>query len=132
LDKGVRSIASGVNVMLLIAQIVLGVIIGGLTIALFVTAVYPRRMLPLTQNQQLGYAEHAIPKRKSVSKRTQHKLRRDSTIELVTQLNELIKSKDGSQRTKMHRMISNLIAKATTAFDVLDDKGNTCKRTPRS
>jgi hypothetical protein len=24
-------------------------------------------LLPLTQNQQLGYAEHAIPKRKSVS-----------------------------------------------------------------
>jgi hypothetical protein len=56
-----------------------------------------------------------------------NKLRRDSTIELVTQLNELIKSKDGSQRTKMHRMISNLIAKATTAFDVLDDKGNIVK-----
>jgi hypothetical protein len=37
LDKGIRSIASGVNVMLLIAQIALGVIIGGLTIALFVT-----------------------------------------------------------------------------------------------
>jgi hypothetical protein len=37
LDKGIRSIASGVNVMLLIAQIALGVIIGGLTIALLVT-----------------------------------------------------------------------------------------------
>jgi hypothetical protein len=37
LDKGIRSVASGVNVMLLIAQIALGVIIGGLTIALFVT-----------------------------------------------------------------------------------------------
>ena len=37
MDKGIRSIASGVNVMLLIAQIALGVIIGGLTIALFVT-----------------------------------------------------------------------------------------------
>jgi hypothetical protein len=35
LDKGIRSIASGVNVMLLIAQIALGVIIGGLTIALY-------------------------------------------------------------------------------------------------
>jgi hypothetical protein len=31
---GIRSTASGVNVMLLIAQIALGVIIGGLTIAL--------------------------------------------------------------------------------------------------
>jgi hypothetical protein len=37
LDEGIRSIASGVNVMLLIAQIALGVIIGGLTIALLVT-----------------------------------------------------------------------------------------------
>jgi uncharacterized membrane protein len=37
LDKGIRSIASGVNVMLLIAQIALGVIIGGLTLALLVT-----------------------------------------------------------------------------------------------
>ena len=37
MDKGIRSIASGVNVMLLIAQIALGVIIGGPTIALLVT-----------------------------------------------------------------------------------------------
>jgi hypothetical protein len=37
LDKGIRSIDSSVNVMLLIAQIALGVIIGGLTIALLVT-----------------------------------------------------------------------------------------------
>jgi hypothetical protein len=34
---GIRSIASGVNVVLLITQIALGVIIGGLTIALLVT-----------------------------------------------------------------------------------------------
>jgi hypothetical protein len=40
LDKGIRSIASGVNVMLLIAQIALGVIIGGLTIALLVTSFF--------------------------------------------------------------------------------------------
>jgi hypothetical protein len=40
LDKGIRSIASGVNVMLLIAQIALGVIIGGLTIALLVTSLF--------------------------------------------------------------------------------------------
>ena len=37
MDKGIRSIASGVNVMALIAQIALGVIIGGLTVALLVT-----------------------------------------------------------------------------------------------
>ena len=37
---GIRSIASGVNVMLLIAQIALGVIIGGLTIALLATAFF--------------------------------------------------------------------------------------------
>jgi hypothetical protein len=40
LDKGIRSFASGVNVMLLIAQIALGVIIGGLTIALLVTGFF--------------------------------------------------------------------------------------------
>jgi hypothetical protein len=40
LDKGIRSIASGVNVMALIAQIALGVIIGGLTIALLVTGFF--------------------------------------------------------------------------------------------
>ena len=40
MDKGIRSIASGVNVMLLIAQIALGVIIGGLTIALLVTSFF--------------------------------------------------------------------------------------------
>jgi hypothetical protein len=34
---GIRSIASGVSVMALIAQIALGVMIGGLTIALLVT-----------------------------------------------------------------------------------------------
>jgi len=37
LDKGIRSVVSGVNVMALIAQIALGVIVGGLTIALLVT-----------------------------------------------------------------------------------------------
>jgi hypothetical protein len=37
---GIRSIASGVNVMLLIAQIALGVIIGGFTIALLVTGFF--------------------------------------------------------------------------------------------
>ena len=37
---GIRSIASGVNVMALIAQIALGVIIGGLTIALLVTGFF--------------------------------------------------------------------------------------------
>jgi hypothetical protein len=36
----VRSIASGVNVMALIAQIALGVIIGGLTLALLVTGFF--------------------------------------------------------------------------------------------
>ena len=41
MDKGIRnSKASGVNVMLLIAQIALGVIIGGLAIALLVTGLF--------------------------------------------------------------------------------------------
>ena len=37
---GIRSIASGVNVMALIAQIALAVITGGLTIALLVTGFF--------------------------------------------------------------------------------------------
>ena len=40
MDKEIRSTASGVNVMALIAQIALGVIIGGLTIALLVTSFF--------------------------------------------------------------------------------------------
>jgi hypothetical protein len=54
-------------------------------------------------------------------------LRRDTTVELVTQLNELIKCADGSKRTKLHRLIKNLITKATTADDVLDKDGNVIK-----
>jgi hypothetical protein len=50
--------------------------------------------------------------------------RRDSTIELIAQLNESSRNKDGSKNTKLHRMIRNLITKATTAFDVLDTNGN--------
>jgi hypothetical protein len=54
-------------------------------------------------------------------------MRRDTTIELVTQLNELIKCADGSKRTKLHRLIKNLITKATTADDVLDANGDVIK-----
>jgi hypothetical protein len=41
--------------------------------------------------------------------------------------NELIKYSDGSTRTKLHRLIKNLIAKATTADDALDKDGNIIK-----
>jgi hypothetical protein len=54
-------------------------------------------------------------------------LRRDSTIELITQLNETIKCLDGTKRTKLHRLIKNLIAKATTEGDVLDKHGKVIK-----
>jgi hypothetical protein len=54
-------------------------------------------------------------------------MRHDMTIELITQLNDLIKCADGSKRTKLHRLIKNLIAKATTADDVLDKDGNIIK-----
>jgi hypothetical protein len=56
-----------------------------------------------------------------------NKLRRDTTIELVTQLNELAKGKDGIDRTKLNRLIRNLITKATTEDDVLDEHGNILK-----
>jgi hypothetical protein len=47
-------------------------------------------------------------------------LRRDPTIELVTQLNELCKNYDGTKRSKLHRLIRNLITKATTGDDYID------------
>jgi hypothetical protein len=50
-------------------------------------------------------------------------LRRDSTVELVTQLNEVIKGADGTKRTKLHRLIKNLITKATTGEDHIDKDG---------
>src|ERR1700737_996476 len=50
-------------------------------------------------------------------------MRHDTTIELITQLNELTNYADGSKRTKLHRLIKNLITKATTADDVLDKDG---------
>jgi hypothetical protein len=54
LDKGIRNIASGVNVMLLIAQIALGVIIGGLTIALLVTGLFVWNSRQKTERLAVG------------------------------------------------------------------------------
>jgi hypothetical protein len=54
-------------------------------------------------------------------------MRHDTTIELITQLNEMTKSADGHKRTKLHRLIKNLITKATTVDDVLDTTGNIIK-----
>ena len=54
MDKGIRSIASGVNVMLLIAQIALGVIIGGLTIALLVTSFFVRNSRQRNERLAVG------------------------------------------------------------------------------
>ena len=45
-------------------------------------------------------------------------LRREVTVELVTQLNEMLKCKDGVDRTKLHRLVKNLITQATTAGDL--------------
>jgi hypothetical protein len=44
--------------------------------------------------------------------------RRDTTIELIAQLNEETTRIGGKKNTKLQRMIANLIAKATDAFDV--------------
>src|ERR1700730_4252957 len=75
-----------------------------------------------------------VKRKKKLSKKyygTSHVLsnnqRRDSTVELVTQLNELIKNYDGTKRTKLHRLIKNLITKATTGDDVLDANGKIVK-----
>ena len=42
-----------------------------------------------------------------IAKNTLHRSiqRRDSTLELVAQLNELSKNYDGTKRTKLHRLI---------------------------
>ena len=45
-------------------------------------------------------------------------LRREVTVGLVTQLNEMLKCKDGVDRTKLHRLVKNLITQATTAGDL--------------
>jgi hypothetical protein len=50
-------------------------------------------------------------------------LRRDATLELISQLYELIKNADGSKRPKLHRLIRNLITKATTGDDKVDKDG---------
>ena len=47
-------------------------------------------------------------------------LRREGTVELVSQLNEMLKCKDGVDRTKLHRLVKNLITQATTGADVVD------------
>jgi hypothetical protein len=60
-------------------------------------------------------------------------IRRDLTMELIQQLNEfqqlneVVKDKDGIERPKLHRVIKNLITKATTEDDVLDKDGNIIK-----
>jgi hypothetical protein len=38
-------------------------------------------------------------------------------MELIQQLNEVVKDKDGIERPKLHRVIKNLITQATTAAD---------------
>src|ERR1700730_6076428 len=50
-------------------------------------------------------------------------LRREVTVELVSQLNEMLKCKDGVDRTKLHRLVKNLITQATTGGEVVDEKG---------
>jgi hypothetical protein len=56
---GIRSIASGVNVMLLIAQIALGVIIGSLTIALLVTCFFSLEYSALPQARMIIVSDSA-------------------------------------------------------------------------
>jgi hypothetical protein len=45
-------------------------------------------------------------------------------MELIQQLNEVVKDKDGIERPKLHRVIKNLITQATTAADEYDEDGN--------
>jgi hypothetical protein len=68
------------------------------------------RVMPFQKGNQLG--------------KNSTNQRRDTTIELVAQLNELTRRLDGTKHTKLQRM---MIAKATTAFDVLDTNGNIIK-----
>ena len=50
-------------------------------------------------------------------------LRRDLTVELISQLNEVLESPDGTKRPKLHRVIKNLITQATTGADVVNEDG---------
>jgi hypothetical protein len=56
-------------------------------------------------------------------------MRRDITIEIITQLNEMCETYDGSEpeRDKLHRLVENLITKATTGDDVVE-KGKLVKK----
>jgi hypothetical protein len=54
-------------------------------------------------------------------------LRRDLTVELISQLNEVAKDPDGVHRPKMHRLVRNLITQATTSADEHNEKGKLVK-----
>jgi hypothetical protein len=84
-------------------------------------------LLPLTQNQSLSCASHMTFQKGNRLGKNQTNQRRDTTIELIAQLNEQTTRKGGKKNTKLQRMISNLIAKATDAFDVLGAEGNIVK-----
>ena len=66
---------------------------------------------------------------KGRSNSTNGGMRRDTTIELITQLNELSKTYEGTpeQRTNLNRMIRNLVTKATTGDDVDEKTGKLLK-----
>jgi len=50
-------------------------------------------------------------------------IRRDLTLELISQLNETLKDKNGVERTKLHRVVKNLIDQATIGADEHDENG---------
>jgi hypothetical protein len=71
------------------------------------------RVMPFQKGNQLG--------------KNQTNQRRDTTIELIAQLNEMTSRIDGTKNTNLQRMVSNLIAKATTAFDEYNSNGELIK-----
>jgi hypothetical protein len=76
--------------------------------------------------------EHAIRKgnQLSVGKRPLGPMRHAMTIEIITQLNEMAKEIDKGKRvnrTKLHRLVKNLITKATTGDDLFDEHGELIK-----
>jgi hypothetical protein len=71
----------------------------------------------------IGITDYAISKGHKFSPGVNGQLRRDATLELISQLNEVIKSGDGTKRPKLHRLIRNLITKATTGDDKIGKNG---------
>ena len=63
-----------------------------------------------------------------LAKGSNGQIRRDLTTELISQLNETIECADGMKRTKLHRVVKNLIAQAI-GTDMVNSDGTITEST---